>query len=240
MDKKEEHDVLIKVIVSSIVLIFFIYIGSELMYDQTNNWPESIFKATTIITHTYAEPGPNAPLFFVLSIAGSIIYIYLIYVIILIFFRGRFSAAVQEVYNMRRIQKMENHTIICGGGRVGSSIADELKKMGKKYVIVESNAEVGATLKKKGHPVLAENSIKKESLITANIGKADAVVSCLGNDPDNVVQVLLARDLNKSVTIIARANYPDIEEKLRIVGANKIIMPEKIGGERIAELISGG
>ncbi|MFH1134326.1 MAG: NAD(P)-binding protein [Nanoarchaeota archaeon] len=235
MDKKEDADIFVKVMVSSVLLLFLIFLGAVALRGEAGSFGRAIYLSTSVITHTYTEPGPNAPFLFLLSLAGTLLYLYILYVLILIFFRGKFTSELREVRTMNKAKKMQNHIIVCGGGRVGGSVADALKAKGKKYIIVESDENVARKLQKH-HPVIIEDALTKGALEAANIKKATAVVSCLGNDGDNVVQVIIARELNKDIRIIARANYPEVVEKLNLVGATEIIMPEKLGGLRMAEL----
>ncbi|MFH1409696.1 MAG: NAD(P)-binding protein, partial [Nanoarchaeota archaeon] len=113
-----------------------------------------------------------------------------------------------------------------------------LAKEKQNYIVVEKIEQVAHTLKKRNHPVIVEDALSRETLESVNIDNAHALVSCLGSDGDNVVLVLLAREFNKSLPIIARANYPDVVERLKLVGATQIIMPEQLGGQRMAELIT--
>lgn len=136
------------------------------------------------------------------------------------------------------IDKISDHVIICGYGRNGRQAAQVLKKHHKRFVVIENNATLTATLNHKfSELVITGDSTQDEVLIKAGILRAKAIITTLPVDADNLFIVLSARNLNKNLTIISRASEDNSDTKLKIAGANNVIMPDKVGGAHMASLV---
>jgi voltage-gated potassium channel len=121
------------------------------------------------------------------------------------------------------IDKISDHVIICGYGRNGRQAAQVLKKHNKRFVVIENSAALTSTLNHKfSELVITGDSTQDEVLIKAGILRAKAIITTLPVDADNLFIVLSARNLNK---------------KLKIAGANNVIMPDKVGGAHMASLV---
>lgn len=136
------------------------------------------------------------------------------------------------------IDKISDHVIICGYGRNGRQAAQVLKKHHKRFVVIENSATLTATLNHKfSELVITGDSTQDEVLIKAGILRARAIITTLPVDADNLFIVLSARNLNKNLTIISRASEDNSDTKLKIAGANNVIMPDKVGGAHMASLV---
>jgi voltage-gated potassium channel len=136
------------------------------------------------------------------------------------------------------IDKISDHVIICGYGRNGRQAAQVLKKHHKRFVVIENNATLTSTLNHKfSELVITGDSTQDEVLIKAGILRAKAIITTLPVDADNLFIVLSARNLNKNLTIISRASEDNSDTKLKIAGANNVIMPDKVGGAHMASLV---
>jgi len=136
------------------------------------------------------------------------------------------------------INNLSNHIIICGYGRNGRQAAQVLKKHHKRFVVIEKNAELTNSLNHKfSELVITGDSTQDEILLKAGILKAKAIITTLPVDADNLFIVLSARNLNKNLTIISRASEDNSDTKLKIAGANNVIMPDKVGGAHMASLV---
>lgn len=136
------------------------------------------------------------------------------------------------------IDKISDHVIICGYGRNGRQAAQVLKKHHKRFVVIENSATLTATLNHKfSELVVTGDSTQDEILIKAGILRAKAIITTLPVDADNLFIVLSARNLNKNLTIISRASEDNSDTKLKIAGANNVIMPDKVGGAHMASLV---
>jgi len=129
---------------------------------------------------------------------------------------------------------MQDHTIICGFGRIGRAAAVEFGRNGEPYVIVEQDLALVEELREQGFHVVQGNATEDDILNAAGIQKAKRLVAALNNDNLNIVTVLSARELNKGMVIASRVVEPEAERKLRRAGADKVISPYAVGGRRIA------
>ena len=139
----------------------------------------------------------------------------------------------------KQVRKMENHIIICGYGRNGRQAAIELSELGKKFVIIEKSEEVINQLKENSKFTFVKgDAVHEEDLEKAGIKTASSLITTLPSDADNLFIVLSARELNNNIKIISRASEDHSDTKLRRAGADNVIMPDKIGGQRMAKLVA--
>jgi voltage-gated potassium channel len=137
----------------------------------------------------------------------------------------------------RRIDELNDHVIICGYGRIGVMLAQELKTADRPFVIVERSPTKVAEAEAAGHVCLTGDATDEAVMIAAGVGRAKVLATVLPDDAANVFITLSARNLNPMIEIIARGEAPTTEGKLRHAGADKVVLPTHIGAERIAELI---
>jgi len=137
----------------------------------------------------------------------------------------------------RQIEHLRNHVIVCGFGRIGAMVARELKAGGAQFVILERSAERIEEARELGYLCLHADASDETVLQQAGVEHARALATVLPDDAVNVFITLSARSLNKSMMIIARGEVPSTVSKLRYAGANEVVLPAHIGGERVAEII---
>jgi len=137
----------------------------------------------------------------------------------------------------RQIERLRNHVIICGFGRIGSMLARELKAGGAEFVILDRNAERLEEVRALGYLCLHADASEESALQQAGVKHARALATVLPDDALNVFITLSARNLNKTMTIIARGESPSTVTKLQYAGANEVVLPAHIGAERMAEII---
>jgi voltage-gated potassium channel len=148
---------------------------------------------------------------------------------------------LQQIFGGRRVKaeidKLDNHVIVIGFGRIGAMLAKELKAGGAPFVVLESDDKRAAAVRELDYLCLVGDATSEKSLLEAGIERARTLASVLPNDAANVFITLSARALNPGIEIIARGEMPSTESKLIQAGANKVVLPTHIGAERIAELI---
>ena len=139
----------------------------------------------------------------------------------------------------RRIKRMESHVIICGYGRNGKQASIELAEHKRNYIIVESNEEVIQKMREDGINTFVQGDATHDDvLVRAGVMTAAALITTLPNDADNTFVVISARSLNPDLRIISRASEDHADVKIRRAGADNVIMPDKIGGIRMAKLVA--
>ncbi len=151
---------------------------------------------------------------------------------------GEFNRYFKNYKVNSEIQQLHDHIIICGYGRNGRQAAQVLKKHNKRFVVIEQKADVIEGMNKKYESLVVQgDSTRDEVLIKAGIHKAKALITTLPIDADNLFIVLSARSLKPDLIIISRASDDNSDKKLKIAGANNVIMPDKIGGAHMASLV---
>ena len=134
---------------------------------------------------------------------------------------------------MKAIEKIRDHFIICGHGRMGSFICQQLHFRNIPFVVVENNTEQQDKIMEEGFFLSPGDATEESVLLGAGIHKAKGLVSVVQTDADNVYVVLTARELNPDIEIIARAGEESAEKKLMRAGATRVISPYRIGGMRL-------
>ncbi len=137
------------------------------------------------------------------------------------------------------IQKLKDHVIICGYGNNGESAAQHLRSHNLPFVVLEKDPlKLEKLMSQKNMLFLEADAVDETNFLKAGIDKAKSIITTLPSDADNVFVVLTARQLNKDLTIISRATNPKTEAKLRFAGANNVIMPDRVGGNHMAALVT--
>lgn len=148
-----------------------------------------------------------------------------------------------KLYNSRmkkKISDLNRHIILCGYGKYGKEIKDHFLHQKYPFVIIEINHKEIEAIQKADEPILyiEGDATQDEVLHEAGIEKAAALIAALGDDTGNVFTVLTARQLNAQLKIISRSMNPKTSKKLKLAGADHIIMPEQIGGFYMATLVT--
>lgn len=135
------------------------------------------------------------------------------------------------------IDNLQGHVIVCGFGRNGKQASEKLKDYKKDFVIIEADEDVISRNSDTDTLFLLGNAIDDEVLIEAGINRASTLICALPSDADNLFVVLSARQINPKLTIISRATEETSFRKLKLAGADNVILPEKIGGDHMANLV---
>jgi Trk K+ transport system NAD-binding subunit len=163
-----------------------------------------------------------------------------------IFLTGTFVQLItfsqlQQFFGHRRMQKdidrLSGHVVICGYGRIGQTLARELRAGKADFVILERSEVKVATARAQNFLALQGDATNEDFLNAAGVPRARALATVLPDDAANVFITLSARSLNSTMTIIARGEAPSTESKLLQAGATRVVLPTHIGAERIAELL---
>jgi voltage-gated potassium channel len=156
---------------------------------------------------------------------------------------GRVLQLAVEVYLLRRgrmdkkIARLKGHVILCGYGRMGRHIADDLDTAAVPFVVVEKDTDNVAEMEERGFLYLLGDSSSDELLKQAGVEKAKGLIAVVSSDAENVYTTLTAKSINPTISIVARALTDESEPKLRTAGADRVIKPYEMVGRRIAQLI---
>lgn len=226
---------------AAILGLLVIMIISTLGLAYFENWP--LFDAlwVTVVSLTTTGYGDIVPItlggrlfLLVVLVTGVGVVAYSFGAIISILVEIQISRVLERSKMTKTIDKLENHVIVCGAGRVGSNVAHILKAERVPYVFIEVNDELVHSMREEGHLAILGDATQDAILISAGILRARGVICALAEDAYNVFAVLTARAVNPSLKIVARAANPGTVAKLRHAGADKVISPTQIGGRQMA------
>ena len=222
-----------------VVSLGFGTLGFKLLTEWT--WFESFyFTLITITTIGYSEPAD-------LTEHGR--YFGTLLIVVGVGTLGyALSAAVQSVVSlemisslgkrrlMKELQDLRDHYIVCGGGRVGRRIAQEIADRGLDCVLIES-VDRTESFESDGYRVLNGDATNEEILKSAGIERANGIVCAVSSDPENLYITLTARDLNREIYIVARANEESAIPRLTRAGADKVVSPVISGSRQMAQML---
>ena len=137
----------------------------------------------------------------------------------------------------KELKKIKKHTIICGFGRNGQQAAHKLASSNHPFLVVEKDLTKIDDHERIVSMFIEGDATQDHVLERAVIQHADSLIAALPSDAANLFVVLTARQMNPKVKIISRASDHHSVKKLKIAGADHVIMPDKIGGEHMASLI---
>lgn len=135
----------------------------------------------------------------------------------------------------RRVARMEGHYVVCGHGRVGRTVAEELGRHGVPFVIVERSEDAVRERIERGEDVILGDATSEGVLAQAGIERAKGLVAALESDADNLYVTLTARESNPSIRIVARTSDDAASARLKRAGADRTIAPTQIGGREMAQ-----
>ena len=227
--------------ISLLILLFFTGVfGFKLMSGYS--WVDAVYM--TVITVTTVGFGevqpldPQAKIFTVFLILTSVVIVGYAFKIITEYIISRNDISELKHKKMQKqIDSLSNHIIICGFGRNGKQAAKKLIMHKRSFVVIESNKELIEKHQNDTILFVWGNANDDEVLQLAGVDRAECLISALPSDSDNVFVVLSARQMNTNIRIISRASNESSYSKLKLAGANNVILPDKIGGDHMASLV---
>lgn len=134
----------------------------------------------------------------------------------------------------RRISHLTNHTIVCGFGRVGRTVIEELERDGVAYLVIDKDEAREHELLDSVSTYFIGDATKREDLEAAGIHRAKALISCVDDDAENIFITMVARSVSPTVWIVARAEQEESVERLRTAGASRVFSPFVTAGREMA------
>jgi voltage-gated potassium channel len=148
---------------------------------------------------------------------------------------GRLRELLGRKSMQRSIDRLHDHVIICGFGRLGRAVGAKLES--RDIVVVDQNEAKQKEAEDAGHLFVHGSALEESVLRAAGIDRARALIALTGSDPDNVFIALSARELRPTIQIHARAESAAGVHRLRLSGASQVISPHEIAGQRIANAL---
>jgi voltage-gated potassium channel len=147
---------------------------------------------------------------------------------------------LQEILRRRKMRKsigsMKNHTVICGAGKTGHYVINEMRQMKVPFVVIDGDHAKAEALRIAGVHVVEGDATHEDALLQAGVPRAKRLITCLTDDRDNLFVIISARSLNADMRIVSRYIDEKSAPKLKKAGADDVISPNAIGGLRMASV----
>lgn len=232
--KKFPSNLLGSGIILILVLIVYGIVGSYLIMDL--NLVDSIYYSiTTMATVGYGDMLPTTDLQKIfattLAIGGVGLFAY-VFNFILTTYQEKVSKYSKEAMKMKTVEQMKDYNILCGCGRVGKVVFEELRKRNQNIILIEKNPEICKDIEKNDNVVVINEDATENELISKLAkDKCKSIIITTGNDVTNLFIVLSLRETNPDLWIVSRASKLENISRLKKAGADKIVSPELIGGK---------
>jgi voltage-gated potassium channel len=203
-------------------------------------WFDGVYMVlTTFTTIGYQEVHPLSHTGRIFNLLLIVVGVSLLFLLIGTLTQALLEFELRDFFGRRRmereIERLKDHYIICGAGRVGRSVARELKRKPVPFIIIDTNEAKLAKFAPEGWLTIAGDATQEATLRQAHIERAAGLVAATTTDATNIYIVLTARGLNPQLKIIARASEEDAEKHLKTAGADTVISPYHHAGHRIAQ-----
>ncbi len=234
----------LNVAVFLVMLSFFIGIIGFMLIEDYTLFEAFYMTAITISTVGYTEVKPLssdgqlfAGIYIILNLG---VFAYALSAFTSYVAHGEFFRKIHRNFIEQQINKMKDHIILCGYGKYGKEVVENFLHHNIDFIVIERSPAKIAEIQERQDKIhyVEGDTTHDDILLLAGIEKAKALISALGDDTENVFTVLSARQLNPQLNIISRSLHPKTEGKLRMAGANHVIMPEQIGGFYMATLVN--
>lgn len=181
---------------------------------------------------------PLAKIFtIVVIISGCTTLLFILGAFIQVITEGQIQRALGTRRMTKELSKLQNHVIVCGFGRLGRMLAQDLGAAGRPFVVIDRDPGRIEQARALGYFTCAGEATDEDILRDAGIARAKTLATVLPNDAANVFITLSAVGLNPEIEVIARGEEPTTEHKLRQAGARRVVLPAHIGAERVAHMI---
>ena len=226
-------------VLALIILVVLLVASFGIMRIENLSYQESLYRSVYIsLTHHdnfHMESWPARLIVISLVLASLILLAYLLKLF------GEYIIGLGDGLKRRKVKakliSMKDHYIVCGLGRVGSQVARELASEGQHFVVIDKDENRVKEAVALGYTAFVGDSTKEKDLHKAKIEKARGIVASLGDDSNNLFLTLTARQLNPDLFIVSRANREENIPRIVRAGADKVSMPNQIGGFHMATLL---
>ena len=202
---------------------------------------QAFYRATITLSLTGIDTKPRGTggviTTILLVLAGMAIYGYLASAIVELIAHGVLTGAMAERRRRRMIERISDHYIICGFGRVGRQVAEEFKDAGMPYVVLDFNPDVLEIAREQDVPYIEGSGTNDDDLAAAGLARARGLIASSDSDVDNLYITVSARAERPDLMIVARASTEDAAQKMLRGGADRVVQPYSAAGQEIAKLM---
>jgi voltage-gated potassium channel len=227
----------------AVAALVVLLVGGTIGYHESldETWLQSFYRTIVTISLTGLDSVPRTDssrlLSIVLVLAGITIFAYVATILVEGIASGVFTGAVTERRRRRTIERLNDHYIICGYGRVGRRVADEFLHSGVDFVVLDFTEDAVEAARDAGVLYVEGNGTEDEDLRAAGLARARGLVASSDSDADNLYITLSARSARPGLLIVARASDEDAAKKLRLAGADRVVQPYSTAGKEMAKLV---
>jgi voltage-gated potassium channel len=230
---------ILRIYVAALVLLVAGTIGFRVLVEHS--WLNSMYRTVVTATLNGLDSPPRSTggkLWTVIVVLGGVtIFAYVGAAVVEAIAGGVVSGAISDRRRLRTIDRMRDHFIICGYGRVGQRVGQEFRAADVPYVVLDFSEVALNAARERGDLFVAGDGTEDEDLERAGIGVARGLVASSDSDADNLYITLSARSRRPELTIVARASDEDAEKKLRLAGADRVVTPYSTAGRVMANLV---
>lgn len=222
----------------AVVTILAIGTVGYMVFDHASVFDAFYMTTITVTTVGFSEVFPLSPAGRAFTIVLAMAGMGVILLAVSELARAVLEGDLRRLFGIRRdmgmIDKLSDHIVVCGYGRSGREVVSALTDRLEPVVVVESNQEATSELTDSRTPVVVGDATQESTLRSAGVERARTLIACLNDDAHNVYTILLARQLNPAIRLMARAVGSNAEERLHLAGAHTVINPYALGGQRLA------
>ena len=227
----------------AVTALLAVVVGGTIAFHRSlhETWPQSIYRTVVTVSLAGLDTAPRSDgarvVSIVLVLAGITIFAYIATVLVEGISRGVFTGAMAERRRRRTIDRLGDHYIICGYGRVGRRIAAEFREEGVPFVVLDFSEDAIDAAREANDLFVEGTGTEDEDLGAAGLATARGLVASSDSDADNLYITLSARNARPDLLIVARASDEDAAKKLRLAGANRVVQPYSTAGKEMAKLV---
>jgi voltage-gated potassium channel len=217
--------------------------GGTIAFHQSLNesWLQAFYRAVVTASLAGLDTVPRTDsargISIVLVLAGLTIFAYVASILVEGIAQGVFTGALAERRRRRTMERLKEHYVICGYGRVGRRVAAEFREAGIDYVVLDFSADAIEAARESGDLFIEGTGTEDEDLRAAGLERARGLVASSDSDADNLYITLSARAARPKLLIVARASDEDAAKKLRLAGADRVVQPYSSAGKEMAKLV---
>jgi len=225
--------------VALLVLVTAAGTAGYMVVEGWSAWDAFYMAVITITTVGYKEVHEMSRAGQVLTVAlltagvGAALYTFTLLATIVV--EGGLPSRLQQRRLQHMLENIKDHFIICGYGRIGSTVAQQFQRQHVPYVVIERDPDRLHAAIEAGSIAVEADASREDVLKRVGIERARGFIAAVGTDAENVYAVLSARVMRPDLFIIGRAETEDATQKLKRAGADRVISPYHIGAVTIAQ-----
>jgi len=223
----------------AVALLVSVIVGGTLSLRWTEGWSlwqafyTTILGITTVDVPPLSRAGEAVTVVLLLAGVGAALYTFTLLATVVV--EGGLPKRLQRRHHQHMLEAIKDHFIICGYGRIGSTVAHRFQRQHVPYVVIERDPERLHAAIDEGSLAVEADASREDVLKRAGIERARGLIAAVGTDAENVYAVLSARVLRPDLFIVGRAETEDATIKLKLAGADRVISPYQIGAVQIAQ-----